>query len=146
MHDVRRITRRAYRHDGLHRRQILSHRENGGSAETMPDEQGRRHVGGLEKTRCGNEVGDVRREIRVCELPLTGPDAREIEPQYCDPVLGQTLCDPARSENILAARKAVREERVCAHRVVWRIEPGCQLLPVCAREHSFRRLHRESAG
>ena len=80
----------------------------------IADEDLRRAVMRLQIIRGAHEVFDVRREIRIGELPAARAEPGEIEAQHRDAARGQRLPDERRGFRILGARKTMREDRVSA--------------------------------
>ena len=124
---VRRRRRRADRDDGYSFRNLRRGRQHGGAAEAVPDQQ-RRRGQHLAHVVCGvDQVLHVGGKIGVGEFTLAAAKTGEVETQHGDPPRRQTLGDAGGGEDVLAAGKAVREQRQRA-RLRRRIEPGRQLV------------------
>ena len=140
--DVRRIERRADRHHGARLGDAVSGGKHGGTAKTMPNQdRGRRQhlpkiIGG------GDQIIDIRREGSVGELPFAGAKPGEIEPQHGDAVKLQALGDVACRSVLLAARKAMREQRNRARGTIRPVKQRSKLLTLGVRKIEPFRRHR----
>ena len=84
--------------------------------------------------RGGDQIVDVRGERGVGEFALAGAEAGEVETQHGDAVQFQTFRNAARRLVVLAAGKAVREQRHRAHRPLRPVQQRGQRLALGIRE------------
>ena len=110
--DMRRIGRRRDGRNRAHLRTMLRGREHRRAAEAVADQDRGRAIHLAQMVRGRDQIGDIGREGRVGELALARAEAGEIETQHRDAARGQPLGDALCGEHVLAAGKAVREQRV----------------------------------
>ncbi len=110
--DVGRVRRRADGRHGDGRRNLGRCLEDGCAAERMAEQDLRRPVMFLEKPDGGEQVADIRREIRVREVAFALAEAGEIEAQHGDARIGQRPRDVRRGFEVLGAGETMREQRI----------------------------------
>ena len=130
--------------DGL--RDLARGREHGGAAEAVPDEELRGAIAAAQEIDGRDQIGPVRREVRVGEVPAAAAEPGEVEAQAGDAALGERRGDVRRGARVLRAGEAVREEGVGDRRRERGIQARAQGFPGCARELDLLgvRCHRVS--
>ena len=96
--------------DRRDRGEALGHGDRGGAAEGVADQQVRAAVVVGEPARRGLQVTEVAGEGGLGEVAPRGAEAREVEAEHRDAVLGQGGGDPGRGVRLPAAGEAVREQ------------------------------------
>ena len=76
----------------------------------------------------GDQILDVRGEMRVGEFALAHPESGEIEAHHRDAGLGQPLGDALGGEVVLAAGEAMRKQRVGDGLAQRQVDQGRELL------------------
>ena len=109
--DVARIVRRGDGDHGARLGDAMRGREHGAAAEAVADQDRRRAVHLAQMIGGGDQVVDVRGEMRVGEFAFAAAEAGEIEAQHGDAVDRQPLGDALGGEIVLAAGEAMREQR-----------------------------------
>ncbi len=109
-------------------------REYGCATETVSDQQGRGAMNGAQPLRGGDEILDVRREVRVGELALAVAESGEVEAQHGDATPRQSASDARRRGEVLRAREAMGEQRERARSPVGTVEPRRQPIAGAAGE------------
>ena len=106
------IRRCADRRNGFCFRYIARGGQNSRTAEAVSDQDGWRFIIAPKKIHRSQEILDIGRKIRVCEIAAAHAEAGEIEPQHADALCRQRRRYPRRGENIFRAGKAMRENRI----------------------------------
>ena len=93
-------------------RNLTGDGEHGGTAEAVTDEQ----LGSTEPRSNGvggaHQIRHIGREIGVCELSFTVPEAGKIESQHGDPLTCQGAGNPRCRGDVLGAGEAVGEQGI----------------------------------
>ena len=82
-----------------------------GAAQAVADQDRRRLLGFAQMVGGRHQIVDIRGKVRVGEFAFAGAQAGEIEAQHGDAIDRQPLGDALGGEVILAAGKAMREQR-----------------------------------
>src|SRR5262245_31281771 len=109
---MRGITRRRDRDHGPRLRHVGRGGEGGGAAQAVTDQDCGRTPDVPQGARRCQKVGDIGRERGVGEFAVASSEPGEVEAQHADAERGQRLRDAARRMHVLAAGKAMREQRI----------------------------------
>ena len=135
--DVIRVRRRTDGGDGLHFGQPFGHRQHRRAAQAVANQEGHRAVVDAHIRRRRLQVPQVGREVGVGEVPFTGAEAGEVEPQHPDPLGSQAGGDPRRGADVLRAAEAMGEHGPGSRRPVGHFEAGGEGVAQGARKGDF---------
>ena len=107
---VRRIERRAERHNGSHFGDPVSGDEHGSATETVTDQERRRRDRPAQVIGRRDQIFDIRGERRVGKFPFARAEPGEVETEHANAGELQSIRDTPRRPVALAAGKAMREE------------------------------------
>ena len=139
--DVRGIGRRGNRHHGARFGDAMRSREHSRATEAVADQDRGRLERPPQMIGGGDEIVDVRREMRVGEIALAGAQPGEIETQHRDALHRQPLGNPLGREVVLAAGEAMREQREGAGFAERQVEQRRQFLALGVGEIETLGVH-----
>ena len=131
---MRRIEGRGNRHHRPRLGDAMRGGEHRRAAEAMSDQDRWRGERAAQMVGGRDQIVDVRRKRRVGELAFTCAQAGEIEPQRRNAALLQPIGDVAGCPIVLAASKAVREQRDRAISVSGRSSRAASVWPSALRK------------